>query len=705
MGDWIYTRGPSGEYGYINLKTGQFRSSRPLEGTIQRTAENSVGYRQGTQQGRNQAAAKMADSYNSRQKEVHNYQDTTNKLQQKQQSVTIDPNGDAHVVQTDYTPVNEAPMQITGPEKWLVETEAVPFKPLQMGTAYLAGRFGSGAIQNWGRRTVLNDAFSRFGSEIPVSATGKDLLTPYLKAKEATGSDDLYHLITNDKINFNTGMLEGVNGQLWWNPSKPWNAYGSRFENFPVIIDRKTAPIIGSGDRKGIVKDMSKQFTITSDIPLTQVRRPLGFNKMLEYRTSLSEPVSGNTTTIQLLPRQIGTRPILSETPTSKGNTWTLWDSYPLSKPQLSAREQLGLSKGAAGDLNKFQKDALDDFSSYFSSGKYRNRFVFNTKTKKFEYVSEMQPYHINGQQVYINQPGAQLRRDFIRSFGGRSSYFPEYNRASLHLKPTDEQGKPYSEAKWGEMRASVAPETRSTSIVLTSPKVDAFTSISDLTPESKELISQLPNRINKQSMRRFWSNLDEITKPGTYLSGDYDKLPLGVQLQIVSEEPFGLSKAYKSLLDDSYDLVKDQNGSSFERFGLSPDSYYSIVRQGQRPGHSLRFSRSSFGQLNPSAVDNADLYQMWKAAKTPEQKQQFIKTWNDRIYPNSAFIDSDGNIQFLHPFVYYKKLGGRMKLIPKGRGGFAMPTKDQVINFYNQYKNSWGDMDLRQLSGLLGNL
>lgn len=49
------------------------------------------------------------------------------------------------------------------------------------------------------------------------------------------------------------------------------------------------------------------------------------------------------------------------------------------------------------------------------------------------------------------------------------------------------------------------------------------------------------------------------------------------------------------------------------------------------------------------------------------------------------------------------KKSGG--SLIPKGSGGFALPTKDQVINFYNQYKNNWGDMDLRQLSGLLGNL
>lgn len=51
----------------------------------------------------------------------------------------------------------------------------------------------------------------------------------------------------------------------------------------------------------------------------------------------------------------------------------------------------------------------------------------------------------------------------------------------------------------------------------------------------------------------------------------------------------------------------------------------------------------------------------MWKSAITPEAKQQFISTWNKRIYPNSSFINNKGQIEFLHPFVYYKKFGGKL--------------------------------------------
>lgn len=51
----------------------------------------------------------------------------------------------------------------------------------------------------------------------------------------------------------------------------------------------------------------------------------------------------------------------------------------------------------------------------------------------------------------------------------------------------------------------------------------------------------------------------------------------------------------------------------------------------------------------------------MWKSAITPEAKQQFISTWNKRIYPNNSFINNKGQIEFLHPFVYYKKFGGKL--------------------------------------------
>ena len=71
-----------------------------------------------------------------------------------------------------------------------------------------------------------------------------------------------------------------------------------------------------------------------------------------------------------------------------------------------------------------------------------------------------------------------------------------------------------------------------------------------------------------------------------------------------------------KILLADAADL-----NSLNRRTGLSPDSYKAIIKQGLRPGHHLRFSRNTFMKLNSSAVDNAHLYDQWKAATTPELK------------------------------------------------------------------------------------
>ena len=93
-------------------------------------------------------------------------------------------------------------------------------------------------------------------------------------------------------------------------------------------------------------------------------------------------------------------------------------------------------------------------------------------------------------------------------------------------------------------------------------------------------------------------------------------------------------------------------------RTGLSPDSYKAIIKQGLRPEHQLRFSRNTFQKLNPSAVDNAHLYKQLKEAVTPELKQKFVKDWNEQIYPRTAFINKNGKIEFLQPFVFYRRNG-----------------------------------------------
>lgn len=308
----------------------------------------------------------------------------------------------------------------------------------------------------------------------------------------------------------------------------------------------------------------------------------------------------------------------------------------------LSFRERIGLSKGSYNDLDKYQKDALSDLEQFYTNGQYRNKFAYNPNTGKFEYTNSLSDGKTSGVRKIIDAGNYTANDYFIRSGNGQLSYYFKLHNGGISLVPNGQT--------FGEM--SARPLTSySKQIRLTSPKVDMLDSNSDLVKEA----TKLPDKIDKQSMKRFWDSVQQTTRPGTYLSGDNGVAPLGHQL-ISSYKDKNLSQAINDLLANNYDVDNINM-----RSGLSPDSYYSIIRQGLRPEHSLRFSRNGFTKLNNSAVDNKDLYQMWKSATTPEAKQQFVSTWNSRIYPNSSFINNKGQIEFLHPFVYYKKFGGKL--------------------------------------------
>ena len=316
-----------------------------------------------------------------------------------------------------------------------------------------------------------------------------------------------------------------------------------------------------------------------------------------------------------------------------------------LNKPvsrNLSAREYFGLSKGAYGDLNKFQKQALEDYWQYKNSGSKRNKFLFDTEKEVFRYGDNVKDTEIGGVQKIVSMPGAAIYDEFIRTPDGSLTYFPNINQSRIQFTP-----KGYG---FGELRATPGENGFQKSIVLTSPRIDFIDSFEKATTEQ---IAKLPNRIPKEDMKRFWETVDQTTKPGTYLSGDSGKMPLG-GFMIKAKTPFESSKV---LLADAADL-----SSLNRRTGLSPDSYKAIIKQGLRPEHQLRFSRNTFIKLNSSAVDNANLYEQWKEAVTPELKQQFVKDWNKQIYPRTAFINEDGKIEFLQPFVFYRRNGGLLK-------------------------------------------
>lgn len=310
---------------------------------------------------------------------------------------------------------------------------------------------------------------------------------------------------------------------------------------------------------------------------------------------------------------------------------------------KLSIREQLGLSKGAYNNLNKFQKQALEDYAYYMLSGRYRNKFIWSPKNQSFRYGKTVQKLRgeVPGQEYIASLPGATIREQFVRNPNGTVTFFTNLGQGKIGFTP-----KGYT---FGELRATPEGNGVQKSIVLTSPRVDFQDSLPEATAEQ---LAELPNRIPKESMRKFWDAVQQTTKPGTYLSGDAKAMPLG-GFMIKAKSP---SEAIKLLLTDAAD-----KSSYINRRGLSPDSYKAIIKQGQRPEHRLRFSRQGFTELNNSAVDNKALYDQWKAATTLQLKEQFVKDWNNQIYPRTAFINDQGVVEFLHPFSFYMKKGGKL--------------------------------------------
>lgn len=314
---------------------------------------------------------------------------------------------------------------------------------------------------------------------------------------------------------------------------------------------------------------------------------------------------------------------------------------------KLSVREQLGLSKGAWNDLNKYQKQALEDYAQYKLSGQFRNKFIWSPKEGKYRYGKTVQRGRgeTSGAEHIIQDPKATVTETFMRTGDGKISYHPAQEQARVSIVP--------EKSVFGEMILTPEGNGLQKQIVLTSPKVDAIASGLD----DAVFLANLPNRIPKQDMRKFWELVDQTSKPGSYISGDMGSMPLG-GFMIKSKSP---SKAIQTLIEDVAD-----KGGIVNRPGLSPDSYLAVIKQGQRPGHDLRFSRNGFTKLNNSAVDNAALYNQWKAASTPELKQQFIQDWNSQIYPGTAKINDQGLVEFLQPYFFMRKNGG--KLIPKWR-------------------------------------
>lgn len=320
------------------------------------------------------------------------------------------------------------------------------------------------------------------------------------------------------------------------------------------------------------------------------------------------------------------------------------------TKPQLSFAEKLGIPKGDRNNLNQNRTEALEDLQQYINSGSKKHPIVDET-SGQVGWSSEGEPLVQTLERIGAKPDSRGHYAWSIEMNGqkiGVQRYFPEIQKFSFH----GEMPK-YGEVKYplGEMRYS-----DDNNIILTSPKVDLLDSNPEAATDFPIAFAEAPLTIPKENIKSFWKYLSQAARPGTYITGDAGAKPLGQSL--ISE--YKLHNQLGTIANNIY----PKPSSIISRQGLSPDSYLSILKQGQRPEWSLRWGQG-FTKWNPSAVYNADLYDAWKAAKTLEEKQAYVQRFNEWVKPyggQPAYIDTRGQIMHPHPYLYKRKQGGKLQ-------------------------------------------
>lgn len=162
---------------------------------------------------------------------------------------------------------------------------------------------------------------------------------------------------------------------------------------------------------------------------------------------------------------------------------------------------------------------------------------------------------------------------------------------------------------------------------------------------------------IPKSVMTSFWKGTRDVVKPGTYISGDVDWTGAPIGQQMINQLLKGnKSGALKTLL---FPVTRRAH------VGLTPDSYSSIIRQGQRPGYALRFGAPySYRNWGGSATENTFIYDLnkklnlYKRGKeggiSPEEYKRQFDAWAVPLGGKSAIIEN-GDVLIPHPFLYVK--------------------------------------------------
>ena len=332
---------------------------------------------------------------------------------------------------------------------------------------------------------------------------------------------------------------------------------------------------------------------------------------------------------------------------------------------RISEAERFGLPKVDRNNLSQTQLQALEDLAQFRRSGQYRQVFRVTPDWEDFGW--NLSPNNPTFMQQFANE-GMTMRGPWakvgLQTPTGRGvvGWYPERNMSVYTSRSFPKvEGLNYVP---GEANM-ILDGTNGYKFVLTSPRTDIQDFMTDLLHSTdpndiavyNSLNPQLTNTIGKNVMKDFWINARKAQKPGTYMSGDNGGLPLGSDLI----DAFKKRQLHKVSIQEPPLMQK-----SISRSGLSPDSYSSIIRQGNRDG-SLRWGEG-FGTWNNSAVENKYIYeayqQLMNGEITPDQYAEIFNPWAEKMGGRPVeWLMKEGKWYPIHPhpYIFAKKKGGKI--------------------------------------------
>lgn len=319
-------------------------------------------------------------------------------------------------------------------------------------------------------------------------------------------------------------------------------------------------------------------------------------------------------------------------------------DFYIPQKPNspISFAERLGIPKGERNNFNRFQREGLDDLEQYVNSGQYRQN-----------------PSLIDGQIIWKSSPTNQ---EFLDAFNIHfDSSTGEFKSGSNY------KGLPVSVYGFPHERLSINGGDPASGgwIAAAVPVTDANTRLAILSPGASGQYSTVPLR----NATRFYEVLSDTQQPGTYVSGDFNSVPLGESLidlykrtRMLDENTSLRQASYQNIFDKLYE--KPQINVREE--GLSTDSYTSLIRRGSKdPNFDLRYGFDGFKRFNVLGQKHSYLRDLLDKANAGEIPQsEFLKAFHDAVAPYGGMDAKvvNGQIIIPHPFLYKRKRGGLLK-------------------------------------------